>query len=104
MNSRTHGTCAQFDNQQTLLEENLICFFHVPETVGFEKKGVDIDERDLQIANNLLRIEHPRVHRNKDIHELLFCYVHIKIAKDAEGGLDMYIKLLDLLSRDGFLI
>lgn len=97
MNSRTHGTCAQFDNQQTLLEENLICFFHVPETVGFEKKGVDIDERDLQIANNYYALTSPGSSQYKHINS-------IKIAKDAEGGLDMYIKLLDLLSRDGFLI
>ena len=81
--------------------------FHIPHTVGFVHKGTSVEQQDLDIAVNQLAINHHPVYRDKDLHELLMCYVHIhsiKMARDAEDGLNMYIKLLNLLSNDGFFV
>ena len=81
--------------------------FNVPETVGHVQKGVEVDPRDVDIAANQLEIDHHPVFRDKDLHELLICYINIhnlEIPKDAESGLDMYVTLLRLLSNDGFLV
>ena len=79
--------------------------FHVPETVGFETKGISVSDSDLNIANHVLGIQHHPVHRNIDLHNLLNCYVHlneITIPRSAEEALDLYVSLLRFASNDSF--
>lgn len=81
--------------------------FGVPSVVGHRNHGIHVNDEDLDIVSEVLGIDQYPVYRNKDMHDLLICYVHINditIAKDAEGGIDMYIKLLQCLENDGFMI
>ena len=78
--------------------------FHVPETVGYSKKGVPVKPRDICTATNQLGISRHPVYRNKEMHELLICYVHVHNLDIAKDGLNMYVRLLRLLSNDGFLV
>ena len=61
----------------------------------------------LNIAEEVLGIENPPMFNDEDIHELLFCYMQIHnlhIPKDPEEALDIYIKLLECLENDDFVI
>ena len=67
--------------------------------------GLTVSEEDLTIAENIVGLDHHPLHRNKNLHELLICYIHIhdiEIARDAESRLEMYIKLLRNSNSDGF--
>ena len=81
--------------------------YHFPETVGYSKIGLTVSEECLTIAEDIFVLDHHPLHRNKTVHELLVCYVHIhniKIARDAESGLEMYVELLRHLDSDAFLV
>ena len=47
--------------------------YHVPETVGFETKGISVSDIDLNIANHILGIQHHPEYQNIDLHNLLNC-------------------------------
>ena len=71
--------------------------YHLPETVRYSKMGLTVSEEYLTIAEDIVGLDHHPLHRNKTVHKLLICYVHIhdiKIARDAESGLEMYVELL----------
>ena len=79
--------------------------FHVPSTIGYSRKGVKVRDVDIQIALDVLGIDHHPVYQNKDMHDLLICYVHIhqiEPPRDPESGLNFYVQLLNLLANDGF--
>ena len=81
--------------------------FNVPSVAGTTKKGINVNGEDIQIAEEVLGIHQPPVCIDEDIHELLFCYMQMQglhIPKDSEGGLDLYIKLLECLENDNFQI
>ena len=81
--------------------------FQVPSTVGFQKRGLEVNQLDLNVATRVLGIDRHPVYGNKDMYELLICYVHIHslpLPKDAEGGIDLYVKLLRILEQDDFLV
>ena len=79
--------------------------FQVPSTIGYQQRGIKVQDRDIDM--NTLGFNHHPVYRNKEMHELLICYVHIhkvKLARDAEAGIDMYVKLIRYLELDNFLV
>jgi len=79
--------------------------FNMPLTVGFENKGIDLNENDIKIAENLFSIQHAPMYKIKDLWELLFCYTqihHIDLPQDPESALEVYVKLLELLKDDDF--
>ena len=81
--------------------------FQVPSTIGCQQRGIKMQDRDIDIAMNTLGFNHHPVYRNKEMHELLICYVHmlkLKLARDAEAGIDMYVKLIRYLELDNFLV
>ena len=81
--------------------------FEVPSVIGYCKQGVAVQESDIYIATAILGINHHPVYKNKEMHQLLICYVHIhnlKPARDAESGINMYVKLLRHLELDNFLV
>ena len=45
--------------------------FSLPESVGFTKQGLVIEESDLKAAADVLSIHHQPVNKNDDIHEML---------------------------------
>ena len=69
--------------------------------------GLAVSEEYLTIAEDILDLDHHPLHHNKTVHELLACQVHIhdiKIARDAESGLEIYVELLRDLDNDGCLV
>jgi len=79
--------------------------FNMPLTVRFENKGIDLNENDIKIAENLFSIQHAPMYKIKDLWELLFCYTqihHIDLPQDPESALEVYVKLLELLKDDDF--
>ena len=59
--------------------------------------GLTVSEEDLTISEDIVGLDHLPLHCNKNLHELLICYIHIhdiEIARDAESRIEMYIKLL----------
>ena len=67
--------------------------------------GLTVSEEDLTIAENIVGLDHHPLHGNKNLHELLICYIHIhdiEIARDAESRLEMYVELLRNSNSDGF--
>ena len=81
--------------------------FEVPSVIGYRKQGVAIQESDTDIATAILGIIHHPVYKNKEMHQLLICYVHIhnlKPARDGESGINIYVKLLHYLELDHFLV
>ena len=79
--------------------------FTMPETVGFNKQGFKVDDSDVNIAEQVIGITHCPVWKNKDLYELLECYVNIHgIHRSVcvEDGIDLYAKLLSFLQNDGF--
>ena len=49
--------------------------FNFPESTGFEKQGIAVNETDIKIGENLLAIDHCPVFKYGDSHELFICYV-----------------------------
>ena len=66
-----------------------------------------VSEEYLTIAEGIVGLDHHPLRLNKTVHELPICYAHIhdiKIARDAEIRLEMYVELLRHLDSDGFLV
>ena len=90
--------------------------FHVPSSMriffsltnsGYTCQGIEVDSEDLEIADNILSIDSHPTYINKDLHDLLLCYLKIHgviPANDADTGLEMYVKLLRILESDNFII
>lgn len=82
--------------------------FNIPSTVGFQTQGIDVDHMDIQVARNVLGIDHHPVSTDDDLHELFLCYVYIHglydIPRDPDSALLLYIQLLECLVTDGFAI
>ena len=79
--------------------------FNVPAIAGFPKKGINVSERDKQIAEETLGIAQYLTYFDKDIHELTICYTKINkltISRDPEVGLSFYINSLECSEKDGF--
>ena len=79
--------------------------FRFPESVGYEMMGSEVTSSDLQTAFQTLKIDHHPIYRNKDLHELLSCYVGIhnfQFAKNYQSALDLYVNLLQCLENDNF--
>ena len=79
--------------------------FNVPAIVGFPKKGTNVSERDIQIAEETLGIAQYPTYFNKDIYELIICYTRINkltIPRDSEKSLSFYINILECFEKDGF--
>ena len=67
--------------------------------------GLTVSEEDLTISEDIVGLDHLPLHCNKNLHELLICYIHIhdiEIARDAESRLEMYVELLRNSNSDGF--
>ena len=78
--------------------------FNVPAIVGFPKNGINVSERDIQIADETLGVAQYPTYFDKDIHELTICYTRINkltIPRDPEEGLSFYINTLDCSEKDG---
>ena len=78
--------------------------FYLPTTVGYEHQGIPVDKDDISVASEIIGITQPPVHRNKDIFDLLECYVYLNnlaVGSSAESALDVYVKLIGLLHDDG---
>lgn len=81
--------------------------YAIPEESGFTEQGSVPSEVDLNIAADIIRIHHCPVSKNNDLYELLECYCQIENIlrpSDAFTGLDIYVKLLELLENDGFYV
>ena len=50
--------------------------FHMPGTVGFQNQGIGSERRDIDVAEEVLGANLLPFFRNKDLYELLECYVH----------------------------
>ena len=81
--------------------------FNIPSTVGFQAQGIDVNPTDIQVAQNVLGIDHHPVCRDEDLHELLLCYIHMNgfnVPRDPDSALFLYVQLLECLENDGFRI
>ena len=81
--------------------------FYLPTTVGYEHEGKPVDKDDISVVTEIIGIAHPRVHRNKDIFDLLEFYVYFnKLATDssAKSALDVYVKLIGFLHDEGIVL
>ena len=58
--------------------------YHLPETVGYPKMGLTVSEKHRTIAEDIVGLDRHALHRNKTIHELLICYVHIHDKKNCK--------------------
>ena len=80
--------------------------FHCP-PLGFQKKGIQIGQEDINIVNEVLGIDDSPVAKNDEMHDLLKCYFKIhnlRMPTDWESALDLYADLLKLLKEDYFLV
>ena len=83
--------------------QNLL--FSLPEIEGYTMQGTPVSNIDMRVIKDLLHIRHQPVSKDKDIREMLtlYCSVH-RFAfppRNAEGGIDLFVKLLDLMQADG---
>ena len=51
--------------------------FNLPETIGFSKHDSQVDADTIRTAKETIGINHHPLWINKDLHELLKCYLHI---------------------------
>ena len=78
--------------------------FSVPERVGFSNQGIHVDKGSIRVAESVLAIQHCPIWKNRDIYDLLHCYVNIHglvSPISPEGGIDQYVKLISYLVADG---
>ena len=79
--------------------------FTFPETAGFERKGIPVSETDIQVMHDVLSISPPTT-SDDDIKELLTLYCLAQNfdfpPRNAEDGLDLFAKLVAILSAEGF--
>ncbi len=79
--------------------------FAMPRMFGYEDQGIPVNYEDIRIAEDVLAIEQCPVWIEKDIHELINCYVHIHnldIPVDSEGACNLYVKILAFFENDNF--
>ena len=81
--------------------------FNLPETIGFSKQGSQVDADTIRTAEETIGIDHHPVWINKDLHELLKCYLHIhklSMPTNADDALELYATLLGILGNDNFVL
>ena len=77
--------------------------FYLPTIVGFEHQGIPIEKDDISVATEIIGITQPPAHRNKDIFDLVECYVYLNnliVGSSVESALGVYVKLIGLLHGD----
>ena len=78
--------------------------FHLLTTVGYEHQGIPVDKNDITAATEIIGITQPPIHRNKDVFDLLECYIYLNnlaVGSSAKSALDVYVKLIGFLHDDG---
>lgn len=81
--------------------------FHIPSASGYSNQGLLVDSTEISIAENVMGIDHHPVFKNKDLHDLLICYMgihHLQAPMDAQQSLETYVQLLGFLRNDGFIV
>ena len=71
--------------------------FSIPEKVGFSNQGIHVYKDSIRIVESVLAIQHCPIWKNRDIHDLLHCYVNIHglvSPISPKGGIDQYLKLI----------
>ena len=79
--------------------------FYMPNTVGYELNGVNVDDNQIQTIENILGIQHAPMYKNIDLWELLNCYMQIynlELPKDPESAIDLFVRLLEILRVEDF--
>ena len=79
--------------------------FNVPAVVRFPKKGTNVCEKDLQVAEEALGIGQYPTYFDKDIYDLKICYTGMKkltIPRDPEEGLSFCINIVECSEKDDF--
>ena len=51
--------------------------FYFPTTVGYEHQSIPVGKDDISVVTEIIGITQPPAHRNKDIFDLLECYVYL---------------------------
>lgn len=77
--------------------------FEISQQVGATFEGSEVCDRDISVAQNVIGIISQPYFKDRDLHELLKIYViqnHLDYVTDAEGALDLYVKLLCCLEND----
>ena len=67
--------------------------FAMPRAFGFEDQGIRVSPNDIRVAEDVLGIKQHPVWIEKDIHELITCYLYIHnldVPIDAEGACNLY--------------
>ena len=81
--------------------------FHMPGIVGFKNQGIGAERRDIDVVEDALGVNSLPLLRNKDLHELFACYVHIHLLTppaDPEIGIQFYAYVLMFLHDDEFIV
>ena len=81
--------------------------FHMPGTVGFQNQGISAERRDFDAAEDVLGVSSLSFFRNKNLYELLECYVHIHsliLPDDPESEIQFDAEILIFLQNDGFIV
>ena len=81
--------------------------FSMPRAFGFEDQGIQVNPNDIRVAEDALGIKQHPVWIDKDIYELITCYLHIHnldVPIDAEGACNLYVKILSLFENDNFTV
>ena len=76
---------------------DILFWYYLPTTVGYEHQGILVDKNDRTVATEIIGITQPPIPRNKNIFDLLECYVYlnnIAVDSSAESALDVYVKLI----------
>ena len=79
--------------------------FNVPSTANAEFQGIEVTNEDITVAKDVIGIDCSPLWKNRDLHELLQCYIRIhnlRIPLAADDALDLFVKLLEHLENDGF--
>ena len=80
--------------------------FTLPQTAGFERKGVPISETDVKVMSDVFSISNPPTTRDSDIQTMLSLYCSSRNLdfppRTAEDGLDLFVCLIEILSVEGF--
>lgn len=79
--------------------------FHISESIGYRNQGFQTLPEEIEVVEDLVEIQQPPISKEKDIFDLITCYVHIhnlSVSRDAESALDLFATILNLFNRDGF--
>ena len=83
--------------QSSAGKPDILFWYYLPTTVGYEHQGILVDKNDRTVATEIIGITQPPIPRNKNIFDLLECYVYlnnIAVDSSAESALDVYVKLI----------